>query len=74
MSSQSFTLDRPLFLIHLNNLADDVSNAKLFTDDTSLFSVVCNVNISANEVNNDLVKNNEWVYQWTMSFNPDPIN
>ena len=52
---------------------DDLSNAKLFADDTSLFSVVHNVNILAGEVNNDLVKINECAYQWKMSFNADPI-
>ena len=46
-----------LFLIYINDLADDLmSNAKLFADDTSLFSVVYNVKTSADEVNNNLVK------------------
>ena len=35
-------------------------NAKLFADDTSLFSVVHNVNTAAKELNNDLVKINRW--------------
>ena len=48
-----------LFLIHINDLADNLSNARLFADDTSLFSVVHNVNTSANEVNNDLVQINK---------------
>ena len=43
----------------MNDLADELSNAKLFADDTSLFSVVCNVNTSADEVNNDVVKINK---------------
>ena len=48
-----------LFLIYINDFADDVSNTKLFADDTSLFSVVYNVNTSPvyNTVNNDLVHN-----------------
>ena len=38
-----------LFLIYINDLADGLSsNAKLFADDTSLFSVVHNVDTSAN--------------------------
>ena len=46
-----------LFLIYINDLADGLSsNAKLFADDTSLFSVVHNANTTANELNNDLVK------------------
>ena len=48
------------------------TNAKLFADDTSLFSVVYNANTTAKELNNDLVKINRWAYQWKMSFNPDP--
>ena len=43
------------FLIYINDLSDDlVSTIKLFADDTSLFSVVHDSNISANELNNDL--------------------
>ena len=61
-----------LFLIYINDLADGLSsNAKLFTDDTSLFSVH-NANTIANELNNDLDKISGWAYQWKMSFNPDP--
>ena len=49
------------FLIYINDLADGLSsNAKLFADDTSLFSIV------------HLVKINRRAYQWKMSFNPDP--
>ena len=62
-----------LFLICINDLADGLSsNAKLFADDTSLFSVVQNANTTAKELNNDLVKINRWAYQWKMSFNLDP--
>ena len=49
------------------------SNVKLFADDTSLFSVVHNITDSANLLNSDLSKINEWALQWKMSFNPDPI-
>ena len=62
------------FLIYINDLSDDLSsNPKLFVDDTSLFSVVHDKNISANEFNNDLRKSSNWAYQWKMSFNPDPL-
>ena len=65
----------PLFLIYINDLADDLSsNVKLFADDTSLFSVVHNVNASARELNDDLKKIDKWAFQWKMSFNPDPSN
>ena len=50
-----------LFLIYINDLAVGLSsNAKLFADDTSLFSVVHNTNTTAKELNNDLVKINRW--------------
>ena len=62
-----------LFSIYINDLANDLlSNAKLFANDTALFSVVHNANTIAKELNNDLVKINRWAYQWKMSFNSDP--
>ena len=50
------------------------SNPKLFVDDTSLFSVVQNINSTANDVNSDLIKISDWAFQWKMKFNPDPKN
>ena len=70
---QGSILSPLLFLININNLADGLSsNAKLFPDDTSLFSVVHNANTTSKELNNDLVKISRWAYQWQMRFNPDP--
>ena len=65
----------PLFLlIYIKDLSDDLSsNAKLFADDTSLFSVVHDKNISVNELNNDSRRISNWDYQWKMSFNPNPL-
>ena len=62
-----------LFLIYVNDSSDNFSsNAKLFADDTSLFSVVHHVNTSAKELNDDLKKVNDWAFLWKMSFNSDP--
>ena len=62
-----------LFFIYINDLSDDLStNAKLFVDDTSLFSVAHDINTSAAHLNNDLRKISNWAFQWKMSFNPDP--
>ena len=48
------------FLIYINDLADGLSsNAKLFAGDTSSFSVIHNVDTSANELNNDLYQINK---------------
>ena len=46
-----------LFLIYINDLSGDLSSkTKLFADDKSLFNVAHDINISANELNNDLKK------------------
>ena len=61
-----------LFFIYINDLLDNLtSNAKLFADDTSLFSVVHDVNTSAKELDDDLKKVNDWAFQWKKSFNLD---
>ena len=50
-----------LFLIHINDLSDDVQcNPKLFADDTSLFATVHNVKKATNHLNNDLTKITKW--------------
>ena len=62
-----------LFLIYINDLTNGLSsNAKLFPDDTSLFSVAHNITDLANLLNRNLSKINEWALQWKMSFNADP--
>ena len=45
---------------------------KLFTDYTSLFSIVHNKNISFDKLKIDLEKIRNWSYQWKMCFDPDP--
>ena len=49
-----------------------ISQIKFFADDTSLYSVVKDPEISARELNHDLEIISEWAKQWKMSFNPDP--
>ena len=49
-----------------------MTDVKLFADDTSLFTVIHNSNISTRDLTNDLRKINEWAFKWKMSFNPDP--
>ena len=62
-----------LLLIDINDLWHELSsNPRLFENDTFLFPVVRDTNLSANALNNDLLKINNWVYQWKMSFSPDP--
>ena len=50
-----------LFLIYINDLSDNLwANVKLFADDTSLFFVIHDINVSAEELNEDL-KKNQWM-------------
>ena len=70
---QGSVLGPLLFLVYINDLPEGLqTNAKLFADDTSIFSTVNDVNASYNELNNDLVEINKWAFQWKMFFNPDP--
>ena len=69
---QGSILGPHLFLVYINDLSNGLkSNPKLFADGTSLFSVIHDVNSSQIDLNEDLDKINNWVYQWKMSFNPD---
>ena len=46
---------RSFIKIYINDLKEALSsNAKLFTDDTSLFSVIHDIQTSANNLNKDL--------------------
>ena len=61
-----------LFLIYINNLPDGLEPlAKLFADDTFLFSKVYDSNLSARQLSNDLQKINVWAHKCKMIFNPD---
>ena len=67
-----------MLLIYINDLTEGLSsNAKLFADDTSLFSVIHDIQTSANNLfkdlnlNKDLEKISNWATQWKMNFNPD---
>ena len=53
-------------MIYISDLSEELStNAKLFADDTSLFSV------SANDLNKDLEMIHNWGFQWKMNFKPE---
>ena len=61
-----------LFLVYINDLPEGLAtNAKLFADDISLFSVVHDSTLSSVSLNNDLRNISPWAYQWKMIFNPD---
>ena len=57
--------------LYINDLPQgSCCNAKLFADDTSLFSRITSLAISSSNLNEDLVKITHWAYQWKMLFNP----
>ena len=61
-----------LFLIYINDLPENLqSTVKLFEDDTSLFSTVYELNISASQLESGLKKISHWTHKWKMNFNPD---
>ena len=69
---QGSILGSLLFLIYINDLTEGrSSNAKLFADDTSLFSVIHDIQTPANSLSKDLEKINNWDNKWKMNFNPD---
>ena len=57
----------PLSLVYINDFSNGLkSSPKLFAYDTSLFSVIPDVNSSQIDLNEDLDKINNWTYQWKM--------
>ena len=48
------------------------SNVKLFSDDTSLFTIVKDESESTTVLNNDLLLIPRWAYNWEKLFKPDP--
>ena len=70
---QGSVLGPLLFLVYINDLEKGIkSTVKFFADDTSIYSIVHNPVLSAEELNHDLELINKWAHQWKMSFNPDP--
>ena len=64
-----------VFLIYINDLSDDLStNANLFTNNTSLFSVLSDVWTSTTHLTHltHFRKISNWAFQRKISFNPDP--
>ena len=61
-----------MFLIYTNDLTEGLlSNAKLFADDMSLFSVIHDTQTSPNNLDKDLERISKLAAEWKMNFNPD---
>ena len=70
---QGSVLGPLLFLIYINDLQKNImSNVKFFADDTMLFSVIKDPQLSATDLNHDIEVINQWAFQWKTAFNPDP--
>ena len=48
------------------------SQIKFFVDDAMIFSIVKDIKISANDLNQDLETIQHWANQWKTKFIPDP--
>ena len=63
----------PFFFIFIKYLPDRItSRFKIFADDTSLFSKVYGIDISAKELNSDSEKICRWAFRWKTELNCDP--
>ena len=61
------------FLTNINDLSLGISlNNKLFGDSTSIFSVECDIQKSANDMMKDLKAISKWENYSKISFNPEP--
>ena len=70
--SQGSILGPLLILVYINDLSKNLSaTAKLFADDTNIFSVIHDISLSSLQLNDDLIKISSWAHQWKMSFNPE---
>ena len=69
---QGSILEHLLFLVYINDLPINLSPfAKLFGDDTSIFSVIHNMSLSSLQLNDNLIKISSWENQRKLSFNPE---
>ena len=70
---QGSVLGPLLFLVYINDLEKNIkSKIKFFADDTMLFSIVKDPQLTANDLNHDLDIISKWAHQWKLEFNPEP--
>ena len=60
-----------VFLVYINDITDGLETMPfVYADDTTLFEVVDDPVVSAEKLNNDLVKISEWSDKWLITMNP----
>ena len=60
-----------LFLIFINDISEIVqSEIRIFADDTTLFIVGDDIDVTTTALNNDLNSLQVWANQWLVTFNP----
>ena len=59
-----------LFLLYINDLPDNInSTVRLFADDALLYGVISN-DADGDQIQNDLIRLEQWQTIWQMNFNP----
>ena len=70
--SKGSILGSLFLLVCINDLSKNLSStAKLFADDTFIYSAIHDISLSLLQLNDNLIKIWNWAYQWKMSFNPE---
>ena len=54
------------------DMLNSMWQSKLFAYVTSSFSIVHDINLVANNLNNDLIKISKWALSYKLNFSPDP--
>ena len=69
--AQGSILGPLLFILYIKDIVEDISSViRLFADETSLYIIVDDPILAAEQLNSDLEKVNRWAKQWLVTFNP----